>query len=475
MISLDQILVKSSYLEYIEEQSNGDFFIYHSLFGNIHYIDSSCMELIHLFSSPININEALMNHNNPKLAYELIEEFYSLYYLIPKGFDERTLTEKQLAKRLKELDEGKLINAIQLNVSEGCNLKCTYCFADRVDERSNPFIFGNRNDKRFMSIETAKQSIEAITNLVLKHGNNNLVIKFFGREPLLNWQVIEKIITFFGSKRNGVNYHYSITTNGTLFTPEIVNKLKEVDTDIVVSLDGLAEANILRVTKSGKETFSLVDCGLEILKKHQVSCTVASVLTEENFDYVSEEFLDYLNSKSIVKQWEVKLAMQNDDNVKRSSSEYAEKLLNLCIYGNNLGIQVTGDWYDPFVTLYHTTKRRTDKNVQRLAPNSCSATDHQISIEPSGSVFGCRALDTKLGEVDNLDTLFKSSTYKHLSMRTYYNVPFCHGCKLEGFCQGVCLGHSERKFQDIYQPDNNYCNVYREVFDLLLKNYLIDK
>jgi uncharacterized protein len=155
-----------------------------------------------------------------------------------------------------------------------------------------------------------------------------------------------------------------------------------------------------------------------------------------------------------------------------SPGEYAAKLLRFYHHGKKLGLAVTGDWYDPFATLFHTTKRATDDRVQRLAPNSCSATDHQISIEPGGGIFGCRALDTKLGSVDDLTAMFHSPTYKHLSMRTYYNVPFCRGCKLEGLCQGVCLGHSERKFQNIYQPDNDYCNIYREVFDLLLKSYL---
>jgi radical SAM protein with 4Fe4S-binding SPASM domain len=89
-------------------------------------------------------------------------------------------------------------------------------------------------------------------------------------------------------------------------------------------------------------------------------------------------------------------------------------------------------------------------------------------VEPSGNVFGCRALETKVGDISALESLFNGSAYKNLAMRTYSNVPACKGCKLEGLCQGVCIGHSEKNFQDIYQPDNKYCDVYRAMFNLVL-------
>ena len=321
-----------------------------------------------------------------------------------------------------------------------------------------------------MPLETAIQSVEAVTKLISKHGGNAMVIKFFGREPLLNWQVINGLFDHCKAATD-FHYRYAITTNGTLFTPDIINKLKETNTAIVVSLDGMAEANLLRVTHSGEETFSMVDRGLAMLKEHGASCCVASVLSEANFDLLDVRFLNYLANRSVT-QWEIKLAMQNDGAMARSAAEYAKKLFLLYQGGRKLGIEVTGDWYDPFVTLFHTTRKSSDDKVHRLAPNSCSATDHQISIEPSGGIFGCRALEVKLGGVENLDALFQSSAYKRLSMRTYYNVPFCHGCKLEGFCQGVCLGHSERKYSDIYRPDESYCEVYRNVFDLLLGHYV---
>lgn len=469
-LSLNSRLSKSKYLRIIEKTGDDSFFCYHSLFGNLHLVDPDSIEVLNMFDKPLAWSEALSNRVDRPVYNALIEKFLQLYYLIPEDFDERVLTQRELSQRHHRLETGELINAIQLNVSEGCNLKCTYCFADRVDERSSLRVLQSRKDQQTMAFETAVKTVAAVTQLARKNGNDALVIKFFGREPLLNWKVIEQVIDYCESNRLNFRYHYTITTNGTLFNPLIIKKLKEVDTAIVVSLDGFPEGNALRVTHAGKETFSAVDRGLQQLREQQVSCCVASVLSDNNFNVLGEKFLHYLREQSVT-QWEVKLAMQNDGMMLYSPRQYAEKLFALYKQGQEMDIAVTGDWYDPFVTLFHTTRLPGDEHVQRLAPSSCSATDHQISIEPSGGVFGCRALDAKLGSVDDLQGLFQSPQYKHLSMRTYYNVPSCHGCKLEGMCQGVCLGHSERKYNDIYQPDDSYCEVYRMVFDLLLTNH----
>jgi uncharacterized protein len=124
---------------------------------------------------------------------------------------------------------------VQLKVSEGCNLKGTDCFADRVDERASAGNFAARNEQKFMSVEMAIESIGAVGSLIHKNGGTAMVIKFFGWEPLLNWPVVKAVI----DRCEAVNDGYAITTNGILFTPEMVRKFKAVKMMTVVSLDGI--------------------------------------------------------------------------------------------------------------------------------------------------------------------------------------------------------------------------------------------
>ena len=72
-----------------------------------------------------------------------------------------------------------------LNVTNQCNLSCTYCYEYGEDK-----IVDTENGKqpKFMSEETARESVE----FMLKESGDNKVahITFFGGETLLNFPVL---------------------------------------------------------------------------------------------------------------------------------------------------------------------------------------------------------------------------------------------------------------------------------------------
>lgn len=109
--------------------------------------------------------------------------------------------------------------------SDKCNHHCRYCF---YEEEENPMTQG----VTMMSNETA--------DAVIKYINSGLArnVLFFGGEPLVNWPIIKRIIdrTWFGVKSRGSSY--SITTNGTLLTPHIINYFKNHRVGMGLSLDG---------------------------------------------------------------------------------------------------------------------------------------------------------------------------------------------------------------------------------------------
>ena len=70
---------------------------------------------------------------------------------------------------------------IVLNLTDRCNLNCTYCFAKK------------RN--KTMSMATLKQSIHFAITEATKHTKEpkNILVTFFGGEPLLAYSKIQKI------------------------------------------------------------------------------------------------------------------------------------------------------------------------------------------------------------------------------------------------------------------------------------------
>src|SRR5437879_4741254 len=91
-----QYFIRSKYLRVLEEPGATGSFIYHSLFGNLHLVDGDGVEIINRFAGPTTPAEVLSTCRNTEMSQGIIDEFLSLYYLVPEGFDERDLTAQEL-------------------------------------------------------------------------------------------------------------------------------------------------------------------------------------------------------------------------------------------------------------------------------------------------------------------------------------------------------------------------------------------
>ena len=125
-----------------------------------------------------------------------------------------------------------------LNVTNQCNLSCTYCY-----EYSEDKIVDTENGRKpkFMSEETARQSVEF---MLKEYGDNKVAhITFFGGETLLNFPVLKKTIAYARQRgaELGKAVDFSLTTNGTLLKPEIIEFLAENRVGVTISIDGPRE------------------------------------------------------------------------------------------------------------------------------------------------------------------------------------------------------------------------------------------
>ena len=110
------------------------------------------------------------------------------------------------------------------HLTEQCNMDCTYCIREK---RS-----------RSMSEETLK----AACDLAFSRGNS-AGICFFGGEPLLERDLIEKTLDYCAerSAETGKPFFCKMTTNGTLLDEAFIQRAKKSGMSIGVSFDGLAQ------------------------------------------------------------------------------------------------------------------------------------------------------------------------------------------------------------------------------------------
>ncbi|MBO8182841.1 MAG: radical SAM protein [Archaeoglobus sp.] len=128
--------------------------------------------------------------------------------------------ESFIPERLKTLR--KRLAVVVLNLTARCNLRCVHCYANAGK--------GLENELRTEEIE---KLIDELAKMRVP------VLLFSGGEPLLREDIFE--IASYASKK-GVRC--SLSTNGTLITEDVADKIRKAGFDYVgVSIDGLKSTN----------------------------------------------------------------------------------------------------------------------------------------------------------------------------------------------------------------------------------------
>lgn len=468
-------LSKSKYL-IIYKKNDSEFIAYHRLFGNLRSINVETKKIIDFFEPHNYLENAkkFLPYESIQIQH-FVELLYELYFLVDHQEDERVLIQSIIEIKKNIIIHGKHIGGIQLNLTNNCNSKCKYCFAETTTKRrhiNNKKETSNFEKNDIMSFDMAIKSINKLINLRKINKYSSLVIKFFGGEPLLCIPLIKKIVRYFDISLKNTNFqiYWAITTNGSLIDHDLVNFFREHNFEITISIDGTRDFhNYLRPLKNSQDSFEKIDNGLKIFKEYGIKFDFSTVLTDYNKSNITSKFLEYAASLG-VDEIKVLLAMQGEFLNIDSPEKLAEYLFQLYLYGIDKEIAITGYWYNPFSTLMGTSKTRSDNEIVRNQQNSCAATDFQLSIDPNGNIYPCRAMSMILGHVNDIDKILISHDFAKVGLRIYGNVQECKSCELEGFCQGECLGNSEYKFGDIYKIDKKFCEIYKKISKKLILN-----
>lgn len=194
------------------------------------------------------------------------------------------------------------IHILILQVTQNCNLRCDYClYSGKYNTRSH-------QNKR-MNFSVAKEAIDFLK----EHSKEKrkVYIAFYGGEPLLEFELIKKCVTYAENIMKDKEIEYSMTTNGTLLSPVVIEYLKKYKFKITVSLDGPKEVQdrSRRFANSDKGSFDVIIENLKYFRKryprfYNENVGFNSVIsTEYNFlcsdNYFKEDEL-FKNSKFVL-------------------------------------------------------------------------------------------------------------------------------------------------------------------------------
>ena len=141
-----------------------------------------------------------------------------------------------------------------MNLTNQCNLSCTYCYEFGEDKVATP-----EGKPKFMDVDTAKASVDFL--LEQSAGRRSVHITFFGGETLMNFPLLKQVVTYATERatEQGRTVDFSLTTNATLLTPAIIEFLSENRIGVTVSMDGPPDLqNKMRVFANGRGSYDII-------------------------------------------------------------------------------------------------------------------------------------------------------------------------------------------------------------------------
>jgi uncharacterized protein len=167
-----------------------------------------------------------------------------------------------------------------LLASEDCNFRCTYCYEKFARGTMQPQV--RQGVKRLV-----EKRIEQLTHLF---------VAWFGGEPLYGWEAMEELSTAFiaMAEEHDIHYGSSITTNGYLLTPDVVEKLLAWHVQSYqITIDGPPERHdSSRPGRDGSPTFATILENIQGMAKRPDEFNVVLRINydQDNTPYMEELF-----------------------------------------------------------------------------------------------------------------------------------------------------------------------------------------
>lgn len=192
------------------------------------------------------------------------------------------------ASVMMEYHLNRKLGILILQVTQGCNLRCEYCaYSGKYHNRTH-------SNKR-MSYETACRAVD----FLIAHSTDQprVTVGFYGGEPLLEFDLIRRVVAYVEKNYPGKEVGYNMTTNATLLTDEVVDYLVEKDFGLMFSLDGPKEIHdIHRKFADGKGSFDVVMKNLARMKERYPDfyrkCRTNTVISPQQDYKCMQDFFD---------------------------------------------------------------------------------------------------------------------------------------------------------------------------------------
>lgn len=380
---------------------------------------TSMVELSETLYEDIFLNSEYENYSDE------VQALFEMGFLIADDTDELKILENLRIKTVEANEDSPTYYIVC--PTTGCNARCYYCF-----------------EKGAVQKRMDRNTTEAVAKYIYEnHDPENLVIQWFGGEPLLEPDTISFIVGYL--KDRNVKFTSKIITNGYLLGDKVIDlAVNQWNVRIIqITIDDLHEEynRIKDYICADVNPFERVMGNIKRCLDARINIRIRINFNPLEYqkavrtvDYLKARFGDDPN-------FFVYLAPIDSSDIPSITNEFDESEVHplialldaerdFCSFGNYDNRAEHGSEYDAILRKYYLTP----------IPTSCyGGCESSLTIDSSGDIFNCHRL---LGHKEYASgNVFEGR--KKNDIAKFYADPLirdeqCNNCNLLPICQGGC-------------------------------------
>jgi len=355
------------------------------------------------------------------------------------------------------------LGTLVLEVAQACNMRCGYCYAGGGS-------YGGT--ARIMRPELARRAARLLVDSSGDRDRVTLVL--FGGEPLLNLPALKAAVLEgeAAARACGKELVVSLTTNGTRFTPEVLDFLRDHPMSVSVSIDGppdMHDANRRYPGAGGGGTYADVVAGLKLLQAQLPRPPAARVtLTPDQWGRVPEVFEHLLGlgflEVGIAPASPVSAGLLStpaqDDALFAGFSQLAQRFS--CEAGDGRVL--------PFSNLLDLLGKL---HLGQVRDGPCGAGLGYLALDAEGSFFLCHRLaGVQRFCVGDLDAGIDYTKIRAcLAAQAAPRRDGCSTCWARSLCEGGCHHDNYVRENELGLPPGGSCDFIRRWLELGIRVY----
>ena len=338
-----------------------------------------------------------------------------------------------------------VIKALCLHVAHTCNLNCSYCFAAQGRYQG---------ERALMSFEVGKRAMDFL--IENSGARRNLEVDFFGGEPLMNWEMVKKLVAYCREqeKIHNKNFRFTLTTNGMLIDDDVIDFCNREMSNVVLSLDGRREVHDrLRVDYAGRGSYDQIVPKFQkfVAARGDKSYYIRGTYTHNNTDFTNDIFhmadlgFKELSMEPVVSRPDDPCALTAEDLpvLKEQYEILAKEMIKRDREGRGF-------------TFYHYMIDLTGGPCIYKRISGCGSGTEYMAVTPWGDLYPCHQFvgDPKylMGDIwKGVTNTAVRDEFKHCNA---YARPECKDCWAKLYCSGGCAAnayHATGSIRGVYE------------------------